>query len=286
MVARSGLSTFSVASRFSLRSSTIRIFGFSSVSGVDRTACCGNVPQPSVLVPQGSPRDRFRSSMAMRSRSTMWSTAVAASAARGMRDASAVSGILHDGKPAALLDGFEPLGAVGIGAGQHDADQRVAEGVRRAFEQQIDRRPGIIDLVIDGQAEAAIRLDQQMIARRRQISRARTEGLLVFRFLDLDRAETVQVLGQKAVRLRARDAARWRWASGKRRRQAPEGSFSAHACRQPKRPGPPPQTCATTPTSCRFSACLPTARTAVLRSKSLRFPSCPDTGTHHGAGCR
>ena len=100
-----------------------------------------------------------------------------------MHDTSA-AWVLHYGKPAALLDGPEPPGAVGVPAGQHDADQRIAERIRRAFEQEIDGGPGEVNLIIDGQAEAPVRLDEQMYIPAVQYTPCQDGAFLVFRLLD------------------------------------------------------------------------------------------------------
>ena len=68
-------------------------------------------------------------------------TGVAASAAAGIVAHSAVAGSSMTASAAALLDGAQPVGAVGAGAGQHHADHGVAVDVRGRFEQHVDRRP-------------------------------------------------------------------------------------------------------------------------------------------------
>ena len=90
--------------------------------------------------------------------------------------------ILDNGESAASFYGLEPLRPVGIGAGEHDADQRLGKYIRGALKQDIDGRAGIIYALIDGKAEGAIGFDQQMIARRRQIHVTGAEGLLIFGF--------------------------------------------------------------------------------------------------------
>ena len=86
-----------------------------------------------------------------------------------MAVADAVSWILHNGQSAAGFDRFESLRPVGIGPSQHDADQGLGEDIRRTLEQNIDGGAGIIDARVDGEAQAAIGFDQQMVACRSQV---------------------------------------------------------------------------------------------------------------------
>jgi hypothetical protein len=46
--------------------------------------------------------------------------------------------ILHNGQSTASFDRFKPLRPVGIGAREHDADQRLCKHIRRTLELEIE----------------------------------------------------------------------------------------------------------------------------------------------------
>src|SRR5690606_34887185 len=75
--------------------------------------------------------------------------------------------------------------AIFTGAAQQNTDQARSTYIRRRLEQHVDGRPGKVYRRVDRQREGAPRLHQQMIARWRDIDRARRHRFLVFRLLDL-----------------------------------------------------------------------------------------------------
>jgi hypothetical protein len=107
-----------------------------------------------------------------------------------------VGWVLHDRDAAALLDPGEAGRAVVVRARQDDADRGRAVGVGHRLEEDVDRRPRLLDALRERQGEPA-RLDKQVVVGGSQVNAAALDRQLVLRLQHRSRDSPRQELGKR-----------------------------------------------------------------------------------------